>query len=99
LLDAKDGPAPAFLPTVYTDRVSGINANFMRQSLIKNKIDPDGPPVPVEDMSDPNTAKAWRDIWSAGHGVVNITDIPSVETLVNRLEKEYKQAKTRDSHL
>lgn len=38
-------------------------------------------------------AKAWRDIWSAGHGVGSIHDIPSVADLVNRLTTEYAAAK------
>ena len=40
-------------------------------------------------------AKAWRDIWSAGQGVGNIDDVPSVRDLVLRMEKEYREASQR----
>ena len=36
--------------------------------------------------------KPWRDIWSAGHGVGSINDIPTVSELVDRLRNEYIQA-------
>ena len=29
----KTGPSPSYLPIVYTDKVSGVHANFLRQSL------------------------------------------------------------------
>ena len=33
LTNAKTGPSPSFLPIVYTDKVSGVYANFLRESL------------------------------------------------------------------
>ena len=36
--------------------------------------------------------KAWRDLWSAGHGVSVIDDVPPVSDLVDRLEREYRAA-------
>jgi nitronate monooxygenase len=39
--------------------------------------------------------KAWKDIWSAGQGVGNITDVPPVAELVDRLEGEYRAARAR----
>jgi len=40
-------------------------------------------------------AKAWKDIWGAGQGVGLMDDIPSVSELVQRLSKEYEDAKAR----
>lgn len=34
-------------------------------------------------------SKAWKDIWSAGHGVSGIQDIPLVKILVDRIKEEY----------
>ena len=34
-----------------------------------------------------NSAKPWRDLWSAGHGVGSIKDIPTVASLVARLKQ------------
>lgn len=36
--------------------------------------------------------RAWRDVWSGGHGAINIKDVPSVSELVARLTREYDQA-------
>jgi nitronate monooxygenase len=40
-------------------------------------------------------AKAWKDIWGAGQGVGLMDDVPSVSELVQRLSKEYNDAKAR----
>lgn len=69
---------------VYTPAVSGIPANFLAPSLAAAGVDPDGPPAASEDV------KAWRDVWSAGHGVAGITDVPTVAELVDRLYADYR---------
>jgi nitronate monooxygenase len=40
-------------------------------------------------------AKVWKDIWGAGQGVGNIDDAPATAALVDRLIKEYAQARVR----
>ena len=40
-------------------------------------------------------AKAWKDIWGAGQGVGSMHDIPTVNELVLRMEKEYREALDR----
>ena len=37
-------------------------------------------------------AKAWSTIWSAGQGVTNISDNPSVKDLIDLMKKEFKAA-------
>jgi nitronate monooxygenase len=37
-------------------------------------------------------AKAWATIWSAGQGVTNIHDAPSVADLVSELKKDFRSA-------
>lgn len=37
-------------------------------------------------------AKAWSTIWSAGQGVTNIEDNPSVEELVEKMKQEFVAA-------
>ena len=39
-------------------------------------------------------AKAWKDIWGSGQGIGSIKDSPSVQTLVDQLTEEFKQAVT-----
>ena len=40
-------------------------------------------------------AKAWKTVWSAGHGVSAISDVPTVDELVARLTEEYDEAIAR----
>jgi len=78
---------------IYTDAVSGVPANFIRQSLEKagynikklQRSSASGPKL----KSLESEAKAWKNIWSAGHGVSNIDDIPSVRDLVQKMKQEY----------
>jgi len=42
-----------------------------------------------------NTRHWRKDVWSAGHGVGNIHDVPTVEALIGRLTHEYKAAQKR----
>jgi nitronate monooxygenase len=40
-------------------------------------------------------AKAWKNIWSAGHGVGSIRDIPGAAELCRTLAREYRDARGR----
>lgn len=75
---------------VYTAAVSGVHGNFMRQSLERAGLNPDGP-APEMNM-DKKEAKAWRDIWSAGHGVGGIDAVIPVERLVAELAADFEAA-------
>lgn len=77
---------------LYTDGVSGVMANFLKKSIEKAGIDLSE--KKEEDFSKLNGehAKAWKDIWSAGHGVTEIKDVPTVSELVGRIKSEYKKA-------
>ncbi|WP_375261564.1 NAD(P)H-dependent flavin oxidoreductase [Palleronia sp.] len=74
---------------LYTPRVSGVNANFMRASITAAGLDPDDlPDHGPMDMG--NEARAWKNIWSAGHGVAAIDDILPAAELCDRLAQEYR---------
>jgi nitronate monooxygenase len=80
---------------VYTDAVSGTNANFLWPSLERlghrrEELVQGVGKGKLKALAD--EAKAWRDVWSAGHGVANIHDIPSVDELCARLAAEYRAA-------
>ncbi len=86
---------------VLTDRISGLAATFLRGSIVRAGLDPDALPERL-DVFKPNLPegiKAWRDVWSGGHGVGSITDIPPVAEIVDRLAAEYEAAKRRASML
>ncbi len=79
---------------IYTPRISGINANFLRPSIEAAGLDPDHleEKTSVDLGEELSEARAWKNIWSAGHGVSCIEDIPSVSDLCDRLHKEYLAA-------
>jgi nitronate monooxygenase len=86
---------------VYTSAVSGIPANFLRMSMEKAGFDMEkikkeganaGKLKAINDLG--AEAKAWKTIWSAGQGVANIDDIPSIKDLADRLKREYAEAQT-----
>ena len=77
---------------LYTSAISGVNANFLRPSIVAAGHDPDDLPAHTK-MDMQGEAKVWKDIWSAGHGVGAIDDVPSVAELVARLKAEYAAAK------
>lgn len=83
---------------VYTNLFTGVHGNYLRGSIEKAGLDPDD--LPVSDPSAMNfssggntKAKAWKDIWGSGQGVGMVDNIDSVADRVDRLEREYIQAK------
>jgi nitronate monooxygenase len=83
---------------VYTAAISGVAANFLRPSMEamgiteemlsqEKKIDFGKELTPSE-----SEAKAWATIWSAGQGVTNISDSPSVAELIASMKEEFSHA-------
>lgn len=80
---------------VYTNKVTGIGANFLRQSLIRAGLDwSDDAHTPPATVENEEEMIAWRDIWSAGQGVGLIKDVPTVAALARRLKAEFDAAIT-----
>ena len=79
---------------VITDRLSGMTATYLRGSIARVGLDPDNLPPTAGFLKPtiPEHIKAWSDVWSGGHGVGTIDDIPPVAELVDRLEAEYRAA-------
>jgi nitronate monooxygenase len=79
---------------VYTDRLSGVHANFLKPSLDRFGIDVATLPPRTPDMASltDTTAKLWKDLWSAGQGIATIHDLPTVGELVGRIAAEYDAA-------
>lgn len=76
---------------LYTRNISGVHANFMRQSMTRIGLDPDSLPEHGQlDMT--KEAKAWKTVWSAGQGVGAIRDVPPAAELCDRLVAEYAAA-------
>lgn len=78
---------------VYTDAFSGIHANYLRASIAAAGIDPDDIRMRKTWAANRSDRKAWRDIWSAGHGVAAIRSRRRVEDIVSSLVAEYDEAR------
>lgn len=80
---------------VYTAAVSGVDANFLRPSLEAMGITQEvwGKKTRVDFGKELDSeAKAWKTIWSAGHGVTTIKDVLPTADLVANLKQEFKAA-------
>ncbi|MBN9294157.1 MAG: nitronate monooxygenase [Flavobacteriia bacterium] len=77
---------------IYTDAVSGVNANFLIKSIERAGVDLSQ--KKEEDFSklNANNSKAWKDIWSAGQGVTAIKQIRPAKAIIADLKKEYREA-------
>ena len=89
---------------VYSSLFTGIHGSYLRGSIINAGLDPDkleGADKNAMNFagSGASKAKAWKDIWGAGQGVGSMHDIPSVNALVMRMEKEYSAALQRLNEL
>ncbi|ANU07709.1 NAD(P)H-dependent flavin oxidoreductase [Paraurantiacibacter namhicola] len=74
----------------YTDKVTGVGANFMTPSLNAASLEH----APGE-MSLNEEAKAWKTIWSAGHGVGATKSSRSAKELSEELIAQYREAKEK----
>jgi len=79
------------------NQLTGLPANYMVPSLTAAGIDVEklraGEPPDAAGVED--NVRSWRDLWSAGHGVSIIDDVPATADLVQRLEAEYRAASAR----
>lgn len=82
---------------VYTDAISGVNANFLIPSIQNAGLDPKNlVKKKAMDFSNRGSeAKAWKDIWSAGQGVGSIKEVQPVAAIIGELRNEYSQARER----
>lgn len=88
---------------VYTPQVSGVHANFLQQSISAAGLDLETMKKPdhvdfgaeMDDATDASTvkqARPWKDIWSAGQGVGSIGTVVATATLIDELDREYREA-------
>lgn len=85
---------------VYSDLFSGVHANYLKASIQAAGLDPAN--LPSSDPTAMNfasqtaaNAKAWRDIWGAGHGVGAVDAIRATAAVIDRLASEYTAARRR----
>jgi nitronate monooxygenase len=84
---------------VYTNLFTGVHGNYLRQSIVAAGLDPDS--LPQSDPTKMNFAsgqsrpKAWRDIWGSGQGIGAVKQVVPAAALIERLAREYADAKAR----
>jgi nitronate monooxygenase len=86
----------AAVDVVYTPYFTGVHGNYLKKSIVASGLDPAN--LPERDKTSMNFgaaagAKAWKDIWGAGQGVGNISDVLPTAELVARMKQEYRAAK------
>ena len=83
---------------LYTSACSGVPGNYLRPRIVASGIDPEtitealGKPTLNMFKPDANKPKAWKDVWSAGHGIGAIHEVASVAEIVATLRREYQAA-------
>lgn len=79
---------------ICTDAITGALANKLRPSLVAAGLDPDNLVRREKfDLSNrENDVKAWKDLWSAGHGVGAVRAIEPAAAIVAQLKREYAAA-------
>jgi nitronate monooxygenase len=86
-----------------TTAFTGLQTNMLKPSIAAAGLDPDNlPPRGAIDIAKDIDIAAreqrpqrWRDIWSAGHSVSGVMDVPAVEDLIGRTICEYGATDSR----
>lgn len=88
---------------IFTPKIAGIAANWLRPSMERLGLDPKDLPEPTGHGMGyghlPEGVKPWKNLWSAGQGIDLIGDTPTVAELVARLRREYRAAAELPSFL
>lgn len=84
---------------VCSNAVTGLYANYLVKSFEALGMDPQTLEARSKSSFNlggdtPNSeVKAWRDVWSAGHGVGASTAVEPARTIVDRFAREYEDAR------
>jgi nitronate monooxygenase len=82
---------------IYTSLFSGVSANYLKPSIRAAGLDPANLPEAIPQISyeGGTSRKAWKDVWGAGQGIGGVTGIERAPDLVDRLGREYRDARRR----
>jgi nitronate monooxygenase len=82
---------------VYSNLFTGVHGNYLKGSIRNAGLDPEA--LPESDPTKMNfggdARKAWKDIWGCGQGIGAIKKVVPARELVERLAREYEEARRR----
>jgi len=84
---------------VYSNLFTGVHGNYLAPSIRAAGMDPEN--LPEGDLKTMNfgggesAKKAWKDIWGSGQGIGAITEVTSAAAFVEKLKREYFEARKR----
>ena len=83
---------------VYSSLFTGVHGNYLKPSIRQAGMDPDH--LPERDPSamnfgDGTAKKAWKEIWGCGQGIGAVHAVVPTSELVDRLKREYAEARAR----
>ncbi|WP_417592806.1 NAD(P)H-dependent flavin oxidoreductase [Parasphingorhabdus sp.] len=86
-----DAGAEDIIPS---NAITGVTANWLKQSLINAGHDPDnmGGPGKINFADPQNDRKAWKHVWAAGQGVGAVTQNAPIADIISRMGAEYDDA-------
>ena len=85
---------------VYSSLFTGVHGNYLAPSIVNAGMDPANlPEGDVKTMSfsggEGSKAKAWKDIWGSGQGIGAISEVSSAGVFIEKLKREYQEARQR----
>ncbi|MDB5511535.1 MAG: putative dioxygenase [Enterovirga sp.] len=85
---------------------SGVPGNYLRPSIVEAGLDPNAlgeMPAATMDFGNRDESgkqvRAWRDIWGAGQGIGAVKEVVPAAVLVDRLAREYREARAAAGRL
>ena len=83
---------------VYSNLFTGVHGNYLKPSIRNAGLDPEN--LPHSDPTAMNfggelAKKAWKEIWGCGQGIGAVDAVVPTRQLIDRLKREYAEAKAR----
>ena len=82
---------------IYSSLFTGVHGNYLKPSVAKAGLDPEhlpeSDPSKMNFGSDREKPKAWKEIWGCGQGIGAVKEVLGAGELVERLKREYAQAR------
>ena len=80
---------------VYSNLFTGVHGNYLKGSIVAQGMDPANLPHRSDqhEFRRHAKAKAWKEIWGCGQGIGAVQAVVPAAALIERLTREYEQAR------